>query len=301
MRIGQRIEELIAQLDLSVDQKEKIQDIIAQGKKDFRDALPTLRDATPQERQQKIQEIIEGMRMEIGDILTPDQKEKLQDLIAKEREQNGQRMGNEEQPNKPAANALRPRTFAMPATRPALAIAPNPKPQTFSPGSGDIGKPAPDVALHWIGGEPMKISDYKKTTVVLIFGSYTDPTFRDKAPQLSALANRYSGRAKFVLIYTKEAHPSDGWDVERNKKENIDIAQTTDLTARKQAAQQAQTALHLENIPIALDTTDDTAITAYNAFPEGVVIISKTGKIAARQHWLDPSGLPELIDGVLEK
>jgi hypothetical protein len=144
------------------------------------------------------------------------------------------------------------------------------------------------------------LSAFKGRVVVLVFGSYSTPAFRDKASALPKIAESYNNRAKFAIVYTKEAHPSDGWTVERNKHDGVEIAQPTDLAGRKEAAQQAVTALHLTNIPIAIDSMDDAAANAYGTFPDGVVIIGKDGKIVARQHWLEPTALPAMIDQALK-
>jgi hypothetical protein len=45
---------------------------------------------------------------------------------------------------------------------------------------------------------------------------------------------------------------------------------------------------------------DDAAANAYDAFPDGVVIIGKDGHIVARQHWLEPTALPAMIDRALK-
>ena len=76
-------------------------------------------------------------------------------------------------------------------------------------------------------------------------------------------------------MYTKEAHPSDGWTVKRNEDDNVQVAQPTNMTGRRDAAMQAVTALHLSNIPVLLDTMDDTAAQAYDAYPDGVIVIGK--------------------------
>jgi Spy/CpxP family protein refolding chaperone len=290
-RFGQRIEELMSQLDLTDDQKQKVNDIVQQAKADFQKAMPELRDATPEQRRAKVQEIFDGVRQEIGDILTPEQKQKLEQLMKRRQADNPQANNNDDRPNK-----LQHQDSSAPTTRPTdLAMV-----ETHTPTASEPGEAAPNITMHWMNGDALHLSTYKGKVVVLVFGSYTTPAFRDKASALPSLAEKYNGRAKMVIVYTKEAHPSDGWTVERNKQEGVEIAQPTDLAGRKAAAQQAVTALHLGNIPIALDSMDDAAANAFAAFPDGVVIIGKDGKIAAREHWLEPTALPAMIDAALK-
>jgi Spy/CpxP family protein refolding chaperone len=106
-RFGQRIQALMAQLDLTDDQKQKINDIVQQAREDFQKAMPELRDATPEQRQAKVQEIFEGMRQEIGDLLTPEQKQKLQQLIKQRQADNPQAVSTDDRPNRPAAGLLK--------------------------------------------------------------------------------------------------------------------------------------------------------------------------------------------------
>lgn len=297
VRFFDRVREVLAQVNLTDDQKQKVDDILSQARRDFQAKLPELRDATPEQRRQMVRDILEKMRQQIADLLTPDQKIKFQHEMEKLRAENQ------------ADSAERPPRQRIVTTGPAikreLRIAPPATEKTEneqSPASvhsdsiPQVGDLAPDFSLRWLNGDPAKLSAFKGKPVVLIFGSYTTPTFRDKAVQLPKLAQRYSTQAKFILVYTKEAHPSDGWTVERNKHDNIDIPQPTDEFARKTVALQAVAVLHLENLPLALDTMNDATADAYDAFPDGVVIIGKDGKIAARENWLDPTALPRLID-----
>jgi Spy/CpxP family protein refolding chaperone len=294
-RLGQRIQALMSQLDLTDDQKQKVNDIIQQGKEDFQKAMPELRDATPEQRRAKVQEIFEGMRDEIGDILTPEQKQKLQQLMKQRQADNPQTANTDDRPKRSAA-LLNRKDLDLPATRPAQHTVLEEHPTKPM----EDGQTAPDVALHWMNGDAVHLSTFKGRVIVLVFGSYSTPAFRDKASALPKIADSYNNRAKFVLVYTKEAHPSDGWTVERNKHDDVEIAQPTDLAGRKAAAQQAVTALHLTNIPVAIDSMDDAAANAYGAFPDGVIIIGKNGKIVARQHWLEPTALPVMIDQALK-
>ena len=100
---------------------------------------------------------------------------------------------------------------------------------------------------------------------MLWFGSYSSPSFRQRAPLMIELARDYSTRANFLIIYTKESHPKDGWQVERNKDDNIEITTASDLNARKATAKLARDSLKLSSLAIAVDSIDDKTLAAYNA------------------------------------
>ncbi len=78
--------QVIKQLNLTDDQQAKVKEIMQQTQSDLRDAMSGMQDATPQERQQKMQDmqkIVTDTRGKIEDVLTPDQKTKYYPLMAK--------------------------------------------------------------------------------------------------------------------------------------------------------------------------------------------------------------------------
>jgi Spy/CpxP family protein refolding chaperone len=81
----QQLQQVLRQLDLSADQKTKIDGIMDQAKKDAMAARQGYQDATPEERRQKAQDaqkIITDARTKIEAELTPEQKTKYYPLVA---------------------------------------------------------------------------------------------------------------------------------------------------------------------------------------------------------------------------
>jgi hypothetical protein len=130
---------------------------------------------------------------------------------------------------------------------------------------------------------------------VLVFGSYSSPSFRQRAPQLQVLSQGESSRASLLIIYTKEAHPKDGWQVERNRDDKIAIPAHADMQSRIAQAKQAREALKL-SIPIAVDDMDNSVATAYGAGENAAQVIGRDGTILARETWADPFALKRAID-----
>src|SRR5207244_1437956 len=61
---------------------------------------------------------------------------------------------------------------------------------------------APDFTLAEAGsGRSVRLSDLRKSPVVMVFGSYTCPNFRGSADSLNILFQRYRDQARFFLIY----------------------------------------------------------------------------------------------------
>jgi hypothetical protein len=134
---------------------------------------------------------------------------------------------------------------------------------------------------------------------VIVFGSYSSPSFRQRAAGIEALARQFGSRAQFLIVYTKEANPTGQEDVQRNKEEGISVEPHKDAAARLAQAEKAKSELGL-TIPIAPDAMDDAVATSFGGFPNGAVVLSRDGVVVARQQWLDPDGLERRIEQALK-
>lgn len=144
-----------------------------------------------------------------------------------------------------------------------------------------VGSHAPDFKLRTVDGTgEVQLSSYRgKQPVVLVFGSYTCPPFREHVGALEALFDRHRDRVAFHMIYIKEAHPTDGWVMAKNKQLGIEIKDATTLDERAAAAQAACTTLKIK-LPCLLDGMDNAANQAYAAWPDRIYVIDTEGKIA---------------------
>lgn len=86
----------------------------------------------------------------------------------------------------------------------------------------------------------------------------------------------YQNDAQFLLIYIREAHASDEWAMEKNKRADIVIPQPTTYAERREAASQCGAALEVP-FPVLVDTLDDTANKLYGAWPERLYVIDAEG------------------------
>ena len=102
-------------------------------------------------------------------------------------------------------------------------------------------------------------------------------------------------RATIYVVYSKEAHPLGGWEVDRNKAEGISIDDPQTLDARRALASKTRDALKLST-PILIDTMDNAAMTAFGAGANSAYVIARDGTIAARQQWFEPAALKRHID-----
>ena len=90
---------------------------------------------------------------------------------------------------------------------------------------------------------------------------------------------RYGKDVEFLVVYIREAHPTDGWQVGQNEREEILFAQPKSFKDRKQVAQQMCTKLEL-SIPTVIDKLDDKVNQNYAAAPDRLYLVGRDGKIA---------------------
>ena len=307
--LGQRLRENLEKLDLTDEQKKKVEVVLADAKKQGEELREGLMSGDEQAREQ-FGAIMMDVRRQIGEILTPEQRDKLTDMMPPPGEGQGSppldgqrrraRPGGDEMqgdemrdgdggpgnPRRPRQSREERRTRG-PTTAPA-------------PGSGaKIGTPAPAFELTRLDGKPVRPSSFAGRVGVIVFGSYSSPSFRQRAPDIEALAKQFGSRAQFLIVYTKEAHPAADWEVERNKDAGIAVEAHKDAAARAAQAEKTEHALNL-SIPIAPDTMDDAVSTAFGTFPNGAVVLSRDGVIVARQQWVDPGGLAKRIEQALK-
>lgn len=175
-------------------------------------------------------------------------------------------------------------TNQAPPTEAASSVSDQPQHATI-----DIGQKVPDFALNRLDGKAVTLASFKSRPVVLIFGSYTSPSFRQRVQQFQSLAKEFDKSVDVVVIYTAEAHPKGEWEVERNQQEGIEVAKHLNMDERFAAARLARDKLKLstELMPIVPDKMDDAFTHSLGGFPNGMAIIDGSGQLYARQKWAD--------------
>lgn len=176
-------------------------------------------------------------------------------------------------------------------------------------GALDLGDRAPAVTVvdlestaggslsDWVGIRPL----------VLIFGSYTSPGFRQAMPRLEKVAESYEGRAQFLIVYIREAHTEGGWQVAANREQGILYSPPETLDERLRIA--GDFVDHFgTRLPVVVDGPDDLAESAYAAWPQRIYVVDEAGQIVYKSEpgaegfdldelasWLEAS-LPQVLD-----
>lgn len=97
--------------------------------------------------------------------------------------------------------------------------------------------------------------------------------------RLNELFARYKDRVAFHIVYIREAHPSDAWQVPENLIENILIDDPTTNQARTDAAATCQLNLDL-HMPMLIDSVDNDIDQKYVGLPMRLFLIDASGMIA---------------------
>jgi hypothetical protein len=112
------------------------------------------------------------------------------------------------------------------------------------------------------------------------------------------LFSQHGDDVQFLLVYIREAHPKDGWQVPRNEDEGVVFSQPETLEQRSSICQQMCEKLEL-TIPAVIDGMDNAVNQAYNAWPDRLYLIDAKGRIAHQggrgPRGFDPDGLATAI------
>ena len=144
----------------------------------------------------------------------------------------------------------------------------------------NVGDLAPDFELATPDGKK-KIqlkSLLGKKPVVLVLGNFTCGPFRSMYSEVENVIGRYRDRAEFLMVYVREAHPSDGWAMESNAKVGVAVTQPKSNDERAKVCQQFQTKLK-PTIPVVVDGVDDRVGHAYSGMPARLYVIDPSGKV----------------------
>jgi thiol-disulfide isomerase/thioredoxin len=146
---------------------------------------------------------------------------------------------------------------------------------------GSLGAPAPDFTLKTLNGtETVTLSKLiGPKPVVLVFGNFTCGPFRSMTPDVEAVYQRHKDRAAFIMVYVREAHPTDGWVMSSNATVGVEVRQPTTYDERLKACELFSAKLK-PGFPVLVDELDDRVGNGYSAMPARLYVIDRHGKVA---------------------
>ena len=310
--LAERIFAALPELNLSGEQAQRLKTFF----EDLRPRVDALRQqmaAGEADARERAVELAQEVRDELMEILSPEQQQKLRRLLSAGAAGVGEAgeaaAGAGERAGRPEPGGKRPDGMMSDTTMMSgednmmsmEGAARGEKPgapaqaEKTGPAGPAVGEAAPDFTLMKLEGGQAMLSSMKGRVIVLVFGSYSAPAFRQRAAALEKLRGETAARATFFIVYTREAHPAGEWEVARNKQDGISVEQPRTLEARKTLAQTAREKLNLRT-PILLDTLGNDTAQSYGAGMNSAIVIARDGTIAARQQWFEPLALKRAID-----
>ncbi|MBY0514198.1 MAG: deiodinase family protein, partial [Gemmataceae bacterium] len=141
--------------------------------------------------------------------------------------------------------------------------------------------PAPDFELKSPdGATTIRLSKLiGPKPVVLVLGNFTCGPFRALVPEVEAVHRRFKGRAEFVMVYVREAHPTDGWAMESNARAGVAVKQPTTAAERAAVCELFRAKVKPE-MPVVVDDIDDRVGNAYSGMPGRLYVIDPAGTVA---------------------
>lgn len=108
--------------------------------------------------------------------------------------------------------------------------------------------------------------------------------------RLTELYEEYRDRVEFLVVYVKEAHPSDKWWLGRSRtqrtmnalvgeRSRTDVADPVTLEQRRKVAASCWANLFDGVVPLYVDTMDDAVSTAYTGKPTRIYLIGTDGRV----------------------
>ncbi len=112
----------------------------------------------------------------------------------------------------------------------------------------------------------------------------------------------YKDRADVVVLYIREAHPTDGRQSQANVREGILIKDPRAVEERRQVARQFASQFKV-SLPIFVDTMDDRVGRAYTAAPDRIYVVDARGHVAYKggpgPRGFRVSDVPPVLDRLL--
>ncbi len=149
------------------------------------------------------------------------------------------------------------------------------------------GEAAPDFSVQRLAadgtltGEHVNLADYRGRPLALLLGNYTCPIYRGQTGRFNEIFSELHHELDFLLIYNREAHPEDGWQVKINHTQNIVYDQPATLEARVAIAAECMETRGI-TMPVAVDGMNNSANTRYAGSPERLYLIDADGIVRHR-------------------
>lgn len=118
--------------------------------------------------------------------------------------------------------------------------------------------------------------------------------------EVEELRKKYRNDAEFAIVYIKEAHTGDEWQLDDNTEGDVIYNQPNSFEARMDLAKTFIDKMDVET-PTLVDDIQNTAMACYAAWPERLYVVDTDGTIVYKGD-MGPFGFkPEEVESYLEE
>jgi Iodothyronine deiodinase len=93
------------------------------------------------------------------------------------------------------------------------------------------------------------------------------------------MAEKYKGKVEFLLVYIREAHPTDGWQLPVNVRDGVLLAAAKDIGQKEEYASSCVRNLGIKFTTV-VDEMDARTELNYMGWPDRLYLVGKDGRIA---------------------
>lgn len=116
--------------------------------------------------------------------------------------------------------------------------------------------------------------------------------------EIEKIREDFRDRVEMVLVYIKEAHPGDEWQMDSNVESNVVFDQPKTFEARMDVARTFVDRMKVETETF-VDDVRNTAMACYAAWPERIYVIDREGRIVYKggvgPFYFEPAKLREVL------
>ena len=117
--------------------------------------------------------------------------------------------------------------------------------------------------------------------------------------EVEQIRKDFQDQVELVLVYIKEAHPGDEWQMDSNIESEVVFDQPQTFEARVDLARTFVDRMNVETETL-VDDIRNTAMACYAAWPERIYVIARDGRIAYKGGMgpfkFDPEDLREFLE-----
>ncbi len=114
------------------------------------------------------------------------------------------------------------------------------------------------------------------------------------------MADKYKDQVEFLLIYIREAHPVDGWQVGANERDGVLLPTATSFDQKQEHATLCVVKLDIDFTTL-VDNMDNQVELDYAGWPDRLYLVGKDGTITFKGP-MGPQGFqPPLLEEAIKK